>query len=213
MNVYRRVYERAAKLLEENKVVPNRTVVFDFDDTLVNTRFDIPSYEPNMGISLFIYEPIPDMVQLLILAKRLGYNVIIITARMPNFEFSVVHNIKQKIPELLNNKIDAVYSSPIPMTGDIEKFKQFKSVLRHHLQQIDLKTAQKISSRDLYHGRFIRAVRNKLNIVLTIGDQPHDIANMSMFGILLPRPERNPNMEAYLYRRKNIQQEECLELI
>jgi len=205
MNVYRRVLESVTELLRDNKDVPNKTIVFDLDDTLVNSRSSSPGHVPFIGWVEF-YDRIPEMVELLKRAKTMGYNIIIITARPPQTEFVALENLKEKIPEIVP-LVDTIYASPIPLSGDIEKFKQFKAILRRNLEQIDLKSAKLLTSWDLYnlelHKNFPK--KDRLNIVLTIGDQPYDLSEMSNFGVLLPRPER-PNI-AYLYQRRYIKNE------
>mgnify|MGYP000713333562 CR=1 FL=1 len=61
--------ERGISYISNRTVINNDAVMFDIDDTLIFTsgRLNVPIYE------------------LLIIAKRMGYKIIIITAR-PSFE-------------------------------------------------------------------------------------------------------------------------------
>jgi len=216
-DVYKRVLDTTTELLRDNIKVKNKTVVFDLDDTIINSRSSSNHHVPMVGTVTF-YDRIPDMVELLKRAKTMGYIVIIITARPPGTEFIAVENLKEKIPEILP-MIDGIYASPIPLSGDIERFRQFKYVLRNNLELIDLKSVRSITSWQLYNlelrKNFDKNVR--LNIVLTIGDQPHDLMGMSNYGILLPRPERDPD-HAYLYQKsyvnsKKLVNEVCIQKI
>jgi len=200
MNVYRRVLDTTTKLLRDNVDVKNRAVVFDLDDTIINTNLRSEFNVPMVGMVEF-YDRIPEMVELVKRVKAMGYIVIIITARPPGTEYIAIQNLKEKVPEILP-MIDMVFASPIPLSGDIERFRQFKAVLRRNLEQIDLKSAKQMNSWQLYTLELYKQFKkeDRINIVLTIGDQPHDIGLMSNYGILLPRRERDPH-HAYLYQR------------
>lgn len=195
-NVFKRVLEFGTELLRENSDVSNKVVVFDFDDTIVDTRVYTPSYVPGIGMVEFFHK-IFEMVELLKRAKTMGYAIFIITARIPDSEHIVWQNIKERLPEIIPY-VDNIFASPITMTEDLEAFKRFKAVLRRNLEFIDLNTARKTNSKQLYNMELIKPFKNTLNIVLTIGDQPYDISNMSHYGILLPRPERDPE-HAFLF--------------
>lgn len=199
--VYSRVLDFTTELLREHSGIPNRTVVFDFDDTLVNTRDSFSAQVPGVG-NIEFYKEIPEMMELMRRAKVMGYNIFIITARPPTTEFIVTSNLKSIVPQKTIQCIDNIFASPIPLSGDIEKFRKFKTVLRKNLQKIDTKSACTINSWQLYTLDLVKEFpkKDRLNIILTIGDQPHDIANMSNYGILLPRPERNPDT-AYLHQK------------
>lgn len=200
-NVYGRVLEFGTELLRDHAGVPNRTVVFDFDDTLVNTRNSFPGEVPIVG-GVEFYKAIPEMMELMRRAKVMGYNIFIITARPPSTEFIVTLNLESIVPKETIDCLDNIFASPFPMSADIEKFRNFKSVLRTNLEKIDMKSASVINSWQLYNLELEKEFpkKNRLNIVLTIGDQPPDIEKMSNYGILLPRPERNPET-AYLYQK------------
>jgi histidinol phosphatase-like enzyme len=217
MNVYRRVLETTTKLLRDNINVENRTIVFDLDDTIIDTNLRSDHHVPMVGMVEF-YDRIPEMVELVKRAKVMGYIIIIITARPPGTEYIAIENLKEKIPEIIP-LIDKIYASPIPLSGDIERFKQFKAVLRNKLEQLDLKSVKQLNSWQLYTLELYKQFKqeDRINIVLTIGDQPHDIARMSNYGILLPRRERDPH-HAYLYQKtylktKNYIPEVCLQKI
>jgi len=209
--VYKRILNFTTEFLRKNINTKNKAIVFDLDDTLVNTRSkNSPSFVPTIGM-VEMYDRIPEMVELLKRAKIMGYSIFIITARTPNSEFIVVQNLQEKIPEILP-LIDNIFASPIPIAGNIEEFKKFKAVLRRNLELIDLNAAKTINSWQLYNLNLRLPFKNTLNIVLTIGDQPFDIAHMSHYGLLLPRPERNPT-EAFLYKRVDNNHDDFVERI
>ena len=71
--------EQVLKHLSRHKVRPGDSVMFDIDDTLINSKTN---------------EPIPHIVNLLKVCKELGHNIVIITARSGD-EWVQTHTEKQ----------------------------------------------------------------------------------------------------------------------
>ena len=86
------------KQILQNKRVKNRTIVFDFDDTLVYTRpykpfeINVVEYTKNRE-PIFYLPPIEQMCNVARLAKKNGYVIIIITARPPSSEKATIANL------------------------------------------------------------------------------------------------------------------------
>ena len=124
----------ASKILKDNENVPNRAIVFDLDDTLVNTSICIDNkYFPAI-------QPIVDLAHL---AKKLGYYVIIITARQTLDKDRVLENLK-----LLNIEVDAVFLYPFNVSffgftkEERERFVKFKPLFRYNLEKIRYRECQ-----------------------------------------------------------------------
>jgi hypothetical protein len=184
MNPYNSTKNWASKILQDNKDVPNRAIVFDLDDTLVNT---------NICIDNTYFPPIQPIVDLAHLAKELGYYIILITAR-PSFDRSrVLKNL-----ELINLEADGVFLYPLLYPNNIEsnpieleRFLKFKPLFRSNLEKLGIDSVRGISSHDLYHMSPDQIEANEhLDIVMTIGDQPWDVSETNRYGILLPGRNR-----------------------
>ena len=84
------------------------TVIFDIDDTLVYTDhanlFPNKKFPNNWIPGYMIFPSIPQMVKIIQLCKKLGFKVIIITARPYESESSSKKNL-----EILNIKYDEMY--------------------------------------------------------------------------------------------------------
>ena len=84
------------------------TVIFDIDDTLVYTDhfniFQNKKFPYNWIKGYMLFPEIPQMVKILNLCKKLGFKVIIITARPYESEKSSIKNL-----ELLGIKYDEMY--------------------------------------------------------------------------------------------------------
>jgi len=194
MNLYNNPYQyklQVAKnigidILEKNKNVPNKTVIFDFDDTLGYSYF--------INNENYLCPAITYIVELAKHANKLGYKVYIITARSEIMKDITYNNV-----ELFGIKIENVFTS-LDNYNDI----MFKYKMRNNLQKVNNKTAKKMSSHDLYHININVKQRDNLNIILTVGDQYGDIYNCSNYGIKLPMYDPNHNQnELSLFEQNN----------
>ena len=88
------------------------TVIFDIDDTLVYTDQAglYPYYNPyNYLKGYMIFPPITQIIRIIKLCKKLGFKVIILTARPYESEKSSIKNL-----ELLDIKYDEIYHNYTP---------------------------------------------------------------------------------------------------
>lgn len=157
----KRVENFCKKKILQNKRVKNRTIVFDFDDTLVYTRpynpfeINVVEYTKNRE-PIFYLPPIEQMCNVARLAKKNGYVIIIITARPPTSEKATIANLNA-----YNIPYDLVYCDKYKGTNI-----KFKQQLREKLSK-------------------------QCNIIMTIGDQWWDVENpgKECIGIKLPSPK------------------------
>lgn len=157
----KRVGNFCKKQILQNKRVKNRTIVFDFDDTLVYTRpynpfeINVVEYTKNRE-PIFYLPPIEQMCNVARLAKKNGYVIIIITARPPTSEKATIANLNA-----YNIPYDLVYCDKYKGTNI-----KFKQQLREKLSK-------------------------QCNIIMTIGDQWWDVENpgKECIGIKLPSPK------------------------
>ena len=156
-----RVENFCKKKILQNKRVKNRTIVFDFDDTLVYTRpykpfeINVVEYTKNRE-PIFYLPPIEQMCNVARLARKNGYVIIIITARPPTSEKATIANLNA-----YNIPYDLVYCDKYKGTNI-----KFKQQLREKLSK-------------------------QCNIIMTIGDQWWDVENpgKDCIGIKLPSPK------------------------
>jgi len=157
----KRVENFCKKKILQHKRVKNRTLVFDFDDTLVYTRpynpfeINVVEYTKNRE-PIFYLPPIEQMCNVVRLAKKNGYVIIIITARPPTSEKATIANLNA-----YNIPYDLVYCDKYKGTNI-----KFKQQLREKLSK-------------------------QCNIIMTIGDQWWDVENpgKECIGIKLPSPK------------------------
>ncbi len=148
------------KQILQNKRVKNRTIVFDFDDTLVYTRpykpfeINVVEYTKNRE-PIFYLPPIEQMCNVARLAKKNGYVIIIITARPPSSEKATIANLNA-----YNIPYDLLYCDKYKGTNI-----KFKQQLREKLSK-------------------------QCKLIMTIGDQWWDVENpgKDCIGIKLPTP-------------------------
>lgn len=157
----KRVENFCKKKILQHKRVKNRTLVFDFDDTLVYTRpynpfeINVVEYTKNRE-PIFYLPPIEQMCNVARLAKKNGYVIIIITARPPTSKKATIANLNA-----YNIPYDLVYCDKYKGTNI-----KFKQQLREKLSK-------------------------QCNIIMTIGDQWWDVENpgKECIGIKLPSPK------------------------
>ena len=144
--------------------------------------------------------------------KKLGYYVILITAR-PTFDRErVLGNL-----ELIGVDADAVFLYPFPIglkftRQEYLRLVKFKPLFRSNLEKLNIESVREITSDELYHldsekiSEFSDLEKaDKLNIVMTIGDQEYDISETKTYGILLPAKNRiGLNVVTYYFNNKMV---------
>ena len=166
----------------------NRTIVFDIDDTLLYTRPFLTKKSTKV-----LLQPLKPVVDLLKFCKKVGYKVIVITARPPESIDLIKRNLKK-----INVKYDALFTSLY-----LNQHYSFKAVMRKNLEYItpdDLKT---LSSKELFNLKkpIIHKCFN-LKLVLSVGDKWPDVDNSkNILGFKLPE---ETDMNSYFIFNKNI---------
>jgi FMN phosphatase YigB (HAD superfamily) len=97
-----------AEILSEREVLSNDAVMFDIDDTLIDSRTG---------------EPIKDVVNALNYCKDLNYKIIIITARPNTMESIIFTRLQLKN---LNIYYDGLYFMPSHAKGDFKRYSTYK---------------------------------------------------------------------------------------
>lgn len=169
-------------LLEFRNLV-GKTIIFDIDDTLVYTRpyhheqkdqEDHPKYG-----KIVHYQGIEPIVRLAKDASRLGYHIIVITARPPQGYRNAMTNLNR-----LGIYPDALFTS-LEWGQD----PSFKAVMRNNLEYLKIDEVRNMSSQELFHYKPKRSKRHPFNLklVMTIGDRWPDIVGMKdTLGLKLP---------------------------
>lgn len=103
-NIYNILYNYLINFPRNKKY----TVIFDIDDTLVYTDhpkiFPYKKFPNNWIPGYMLFPPIPQMVKIIQLCNKLGFKIIIITARPYESESSSKKNL-----EILDIKYDEMY--------------------------------------------------------------------------------------------------------
>lgn len=97
-----------ADILSQREVLPNDAIMFDIDDTLIDSRTG---------------KPIKDVVDVLNYCKKLDYKIIIITAR-PNTEESIIFTKLQL--KNLNIYHDGLYFMPPQAKGYFKRYSSYR---------------------------------------------------------------------------------------
>ena len=98
-NVYNRVFNYVNTYLENLPKMVNQTVIFDIDDTLVDTSRIIFQSD-----NIVLFDQIEPIVQLCKRCKQLGYKIIILTARYKEAIMSSIQNLN-----LFHIQYDEIY--------------------------------------------------------------------------------------------------------
>jgi len=158
----------------------SKTIVFDVDDTLLYSK----------SKSKYL-KPLEPVAKLLNNAKKLGYIIVIITARPPSSLELTVENLKK-----INVHPDAIFTSLYWGQPD------FKHVMRKNLEYIDRDVLKTITSEELLNIDKPLKLPMDLKLVLTVGDQWQDVENMkNVLGLKLPEPS---DMNSYFVFNENI---------
>lgn len=159
-----------------------KTIVFDIDDTLVYTRpynnglpRDSEIYEGNEVVH---YDALYPVVELCHRATRLGYYIVIITARPPDGYYNALSNLRR------------LGITPLALFTSLEwgQPNEFKAVMREKMEYIRPQQLSKMSSRELYEYKPPK-MKNPLavKVVLTIGDRITDVNGVrNTLGLKLP---------------------------
>ena len=179
VNYLKKIEKEAGNFLKQEifKNLIGKTVVMDIDDTLVWTG---KSHKNGL------YEGIPPMVRLAKLVKRLGYNLIIITARAPFMLEKSIENLNML----------GVYPDKVFTSLWFGQDQSFKAVMRKKLENNTLRNIQKMNSEDLFNDTNKYWNPFNIKVVMTIGDRWCDVINQNdVLGIKLPEPS---DMNGYL---------------
>lgn len=195
----KRVSKDALKFLKrpELKSIVGKTIIVDIDDTLVYTRENHinpkKEYEkhPKYG-KVYHYKPIKPIVSLIKKASKLGYTIIVITARPPQGYQNALTNLHR-----IGIYPDALFTSLF-----WKQDPSFKAIMRNKIENLKLKDVKKMTSIELFHYKpklKSKTKKNLLNlkIVMTIGDKWPDITGMNnTLGLKLPE---DSDMNAYYW--------------
>ncbi len=159
-----------------------KTVVFDFDDTLAwtcpfNRVVAQRKIHPKWG-NVFHYPPLPPMISLLKEIKKLGYNVVIITARPPMSLGSTWSNLEE-----FGVGVDAVFTSVY-----FQQDPSFKAKMRKNMEGFTIGSLKKKSPTELLNEKGGYSPMN-VKVIMTIGDMWHDVNGQeNTVGLKLPDP-------------------------
>lgn len=180
------VCKQTSDFIKRNELLKlvNKTVIFDLDDTLIYTK-EAPLNN--------LYKPLKPVLKMALLAKKLKYVIIIITARPPESIEIIKENLK-----LIGLEVDAIFTSQY--WGQDPRF---KSIMRKNLEYINSDKLKTISTKELLEMKCKRIPGLlDLKIVLSVGDKWHDVDNSkNILGLKLPE---DGDMNAYFIFNDNI---------
>lgn len=173
INCLKKIEREAGSFLKKKifKGLPGKALVMDIDDTLVwtgteNVNGMFPGLNP--------------MVNLAKLAKRLGYHLIVITARGPFMLDKSIENLNAL----------GVYPDKVFTSLWYGQDQSFKAVMRKNLENNTINSVKNMSNEDLFNGK-IGNIWSPYNIkvVMSVGDRWGDIDNQNnVLGVKLPEP-------------------------
>lgn len=166
-SVMHRIHKHTLDVISKNKFlnIPKRVIVFDIDDTLLDTNTDSKKE---------YLEPIPHIVDIFHKAKNLGYITVVITARPPE-SLDISHK---------NLAIYNMYPDRIITSQFFGQNQDFKRVLRKNLEFYNPDEIKHLPS-DIFFDKPTHISTDNVTIVLTIGDRWTDVLG-SKLGIKLP---------------------------
>lgn len=172
INYLKKIEKEASSFLKQrvfNNLI-GKTVVMDIDDTLLWTG---KSHRNGL------YEGISPMIRLAKLVKKLGYNLIIITARAP---FMLEKSIE-------NLNILGVYPDKVFTSLWYGQDQSFKAVMRKNLEKNTLQNVQMMSSEELFNDKNRYWSPYNMKVIMTIGDRWCDVIDQDdVLGVKLPEP-------------------------
>lgn len=161
-----------------------KTVVMDVDDTLVWTRPYNPLVRKKERIAKYgnvvHYDALPPMVSMARNIQKLGYHLIIVTARGPHMFWDTVTNLNAF----------GLYPDKVFTSLYYGQDQNFKSVMRNNMEKTDLLTLQRMSNEDIFSGNFsCSSSPLNLKVIMTIGDRWQDVLGQkNTLGLKLPDP-------------------------
>lgn len=174
-----------------------KTVVMDVDDTLVWTRPFKPiskgrNYTSNFG-NVVHYDPLPPMVSLAKKIQKLGYNLVIVTARGPHMMYDTVTNLNSF----------GIYPDKTFTSVYYGQDQTFKAEMRKNMETTDLASLQQMDNTTIFSGKFKKSKSPaNLKVILSIGDRWQDITGMpNTLGLKLPDPR---DMNSYFLYNKEV---------
>lgn len=190
INYLKKIEKEAFRFLSKPlfKNLIGKTVVMDVDDTLVWTR----PYNPIMKNrerkgsfgSVVHYDALPPMVSLAKKIQKMGYHLIIVTARGPHMLYDTVTNLNSF----------GLYPEKVFTSLYYGQDQRFKEVMRKNMEKTDMVSLQGMSNEDLFSGKF-KDSRSplRMKVIMTIGDRWQDVGGQeNTLGLKLPDPrDRN----------------------
>ncbi len=192
INYLKKIEKEAFRFLSKSlfKNFIGKTVVMDVDDTLVWTR----PYNPIMKSrerkgsfgSVVHYDALPPMVSLAKKIQKMGYHLIIVTARGPHMLYDTVTNLNSF----------GLYPEKVFTSLYYGQDQRFKEVMRRNMEKTDIVSLQGMSNEDLFSGNFKGGKSPlSLKVIMTIGDRWQDVKGQdNTLGLKLPEPR---DMNAY----------------
>jgi len=190
INYLKKIEKEAFRFLSKPlfKNLIGKTVVMDVDDTLVWTR----PYNPIMKGrerkgsfgSVVHYDALPPMVSLAKKIQKMGYHLIIVTARGPHMLYDTVTNLNSF----------GLYPEKVFTSLYYGQDQRFKEVMRKNMEKTDMVSLQGMSNKDLFSGKFKESRSPlRLKVIMTIGDRWQDVKGQdNTLGLKLPEPrDRN----------------------
>jgi hypothetical protein len=170
------------KILVKYCTTPGRTIVFDFDDTLVYTRPHLMILNHSSGTQTKVYPGIPQIIDLAKYAKSLGYFVAVVSAREETMRETTLQNIA-----FLGIEVDHLCLLG-PTSAKQNVYKQLETQRINEINPIKFPNNT-----------------NVCRLILILGDNWYDIATVHtkrITSVKLPHPH---DMNAYICRGKKIQ--------
>lgn len=197
INVLKKVEKESLKFLKRSEIknLIGRTIIFDIDDTLVWTRpwdpIEPRIYNTSSGL-VYHFEKLLPMIQLAKEAKKLGYIIIVITARGPEMLNSTYTNLNEF----------GIYPDKVFTSVFYGQDQKFKAKMRRNLEYLKHSELGLVTSKKLLSLNRKRKTPFNLKIIMTIGDKWTDVNGMeNVIGMKLPEPR---DMNAYIYYNDKI---------
>lgn len=181
---------------KEFKIIKNKAIIVDFDDTLVWTNpidFSPLKFKNTKKYGkVFSFPVLYPINNLLKQARKLGYYIFIITARPPGTILSTIYNAeKYKIP------YDSIFTSIVS-----REHPTFKSKIREKIEKHNPKELKNLNTFELLSKKTNKSNTNNTNIILTIGDSWYDILKGHRdIGVKLPSPD---DFNSYVYYKNQV---------
>lgn len=203
------IEKKCTEVLEAFKGINGRTLIIDFDDTIAWTSPASPVQNKKVirnGKVFYHYDKLDPMINMVKTAQKMGYNIIVITARHMFMLESTYSNLEEF----------GIYNAKVFTNTGYNTNANFKSIMRQNLEHVTFDEAKRMTSDELLYGNFRSTKgdpkksypkigdKNLIKIILSIGDRWADVINHAdVLGVKLPDPMDN-NAYFYLNGEKKI---------